>query len=111
MDRRATVPYSGRQAVTRGCAKNGQVIVESAAYGLRPRASVKRTVTFLFAIFVTIQPLFAQKTAEELRKEYEKEKNGPHGECGTKWTTLQRGLQHRSITCLGDEDDLDLHVV
>ncbi len=35
----------------------------------------------------------------------------PHGECRTGWTELQDGLDYRTINCLGDEDDLHLHVV
>ncbi|HEX9160610.1 MAG TPA: hypothetical protein VF980_02800, partial [Thermoanaerobaculia bacterium] len=34
-----------------------------------------------------------------------------HGECRTNWTSLQPGLDYRAIHCLGDPDDLDLHVV
>lgn len=58
-----------------------------------------------------MQPAAAQEYGTKFRKDYEKEENGPHGECAAEWTTLQPGLQYRTITCLGDEDDLDLHVV
>ena len=45
------------------------------------------------------------------RAEYEKETNGPHGDCTPRWHTLRPGLDYRTITCLGDTKDLDLHVV
>jgi uncharacterized protein YigE (DUF2233 family) len=71
---------------------------------------VKQIVLILLFLFVSAQT-FAQQSESALRKEYEKEKNGPHGECEVKWRRLQPGLDYRTITCLGDEDDLDLHVV
>ena len=71
---------------------------------------MNRVITFLFVLTTTV-PLLAQPYGSKFRKDYEKEKNGPHGECRSDWTTLQRGLEYRAIHCLGDEDDLDLHVV
>ena len=67
------------------------------------RTLVALSLTFTFA-------LHAQH-GSPWRKDYEKEKNGPHGECKTSWSRLQEGIDHRRITCLGDEDDLDMHVV
>lgn len=32
-------------------------------------------------------------------------------DCGTSWTMLQQGLDYRQITCLGDDDDVDIYVV
>jgi uncharacterized protein YigE (DUF2233 family) len=52
---------------------------------------------------------FAQQYGSEYRKEYEKEVNGPHGECTTKWDHIASGIDYRKITCLGDEDDVDVH--
>lgn len=43
------------------------------------------------------------------REEYEKEKNGPHGECRADWKRVATGIDYRAITCLGDEDDVDVH--
>lgn len=83
---------------------------ESAAYALRTRAIVNRFLALLIALATTL-PLLAQQSGSKYRKEYEKEKNGPHGDCRTDWTTLQPGLDYRAIRCLGDEDDLDVHVV
>ena len=45
------------------------------------------------------------------RAEYEKEPNGPHGECPVNWLRIDSGLDYRAIRCLGDRDDLDVHVV
>ena len=72
---------------------------------------MNRVIALLFVLTTTAFPLLAQEYGSRLRKDYEKEKNGPHGECRTDWTTLQPGLEYRAIRCLGDEDDLDLHVV
>jgi len=85
-------------------------ILETAAYALRPGAIVNRVFAFL-VVLTTTQALVAQDYGSKFRKEYEKEENGPHGECRSDWTTLQPGLEYRAIHCLGDEDDLDLHVV
>ena len=53
---------------------------------------------------------FGQQYGSEYRKEYEKEVNGPHGECRADWEHIATGIDYRPITCLGDEDDLDVHV-
>lgn len=53
----------------------------------------------------------AQQYGSRWRKEYEKEKNGPHGECRVDWQQVAPGLDYRPIECLGDPDDLDMHVV
>lgn len=71
---------------------------------------MKRTIVFV-AIALSLAAADAQEHGSPWRKEYEKEKNGPHGECKTGWTRLRDGLDYRRITCLGDEDDLDMHVV
>ncbi|HKO54649.1 MAG TPA: phosphodiester glycosidase family protein [Thermoanaerobaculia bacterium] len=49
--------------------------------------------------------------AADNRATYEKEPNGPHGDCAVNWLRLDSGLDYRAIRCLGDEDDLDVHVV
>lgn len=71
---------------------------------------MNRVLTLLIAL-ATVLPLPAADYGSKFRKDYEKEKNGPHGRCRSDWTTLQPGLEYRAILCLGDEDDLDLHVV
>ena len=60
--------------------------------------------------FVIAVPLTAQQYGSEYRKEYEKEPNGPHGECRSDWQHIATGIDYRPITCLGDADDLDVHV-
>lgn len=72
---------------------------------------VKACALILVVALATTATLFAEQYGTKFRTEFEKEKNGPHGQCRTGWTTLQPGLQYRSISCLGDEADLDLHVV
>lgn len=67
-------------------------------------------VTLIFTCGFSAQ-IFAQEYGSANRKEFEKEKNGPRGECEVKWRRLQPGLDYRTITCLADEDNLDLHVV
>ncbi len=67
----------------------------------------------IFSIFVCLASTataFAQQYGSEHRKAYEKEVNGPHGECTAKWERVATGIDYRAITCLGDEDDLDVHV-
>lgn len=73
-------------------------------------AFVKRILA-LFAFAATIDSAHAQTYGSEHRKEYEKEKNGPHGECRTDWRDVAAGISYRRVTCLGDEDDVDMHLV
>ncbi|HEV7922466.1 MAG TPA: phosphodiester glycosidase family protein [Thermoanaerobaculia bacterium] len=49
--------------------------------------------------------------AADNRAVYEKEPNGPHGDCAVDWLRIDSGLDYRAIRCLGDRDDLDMHVV
>ena len=67
-------------------------------------------LAIVLVCFVSLSAL-AQQSASPYRKEFEKEKNGPHGECRNDWRRLADGLDYRAIRCLGDEDDLDVHVV
>lgn len=53
------------------------------------------------------QPRYGSKH----RAEYEKEPNGPHGECPADWSRIDSGIDYRAIRCLGDRDDLDVHVM
>jgi len=62
-------------------------------------------------VILLIATASAQQYGSRWRKEYEKEKNGPHGECRIDWLSLAPGLDYRPIECLGDPDGLDLHVV
>jgi uncharacterized protein YigE (DUF2233 family) len=55
--------------------------------------------------------LLATQFGSPYRGEYEKEPNGPHGECRVDWDALHPGLDYRAITCLGDAGDTDMHVV
>lgn len=71
---------------------------------------MKHLILLVIAILSAPQ-IIGQQFGSKFRKEYEKEKNGPHGECRVAWSELQPGLDYRAIRCLGDEDDLDLHVV
>ena len=72
---------------------------------------MKKSIVFVVLALFFAVTANAQQHGSAWRKDYEKEKNGPHGECRTEWTELQDGLDYRRITCLGDEDDLDMHVV
>ena len=45
------------------------------------------------------------------RQAYEKERNGPHGDCPIVWQSVSPGLSYRKITCVGDEGDVDVHAV
>ncbi len=80
-----------------------------AAYPLRIASVVKRIVLSL--VIAIAFPSLGQEYGSKFRKEFEKEKNGPYGECPVEWRRLQPGLDYRTIRCLGDEEDLDLHVV
>lgn len=66
----------------------------------------------LIALSLTcfLSSAFAQASGSQSRKEYEGERNGPHGDCAVDWREVSSGIRYRAITCLGDADDLDLHV-
>lgn len=72
-----------------------------------------RTLTHRLAILVTLfaANAFAQPFGSSERAAYEKEVNGPHGECRSDWTAIANGLDYRAITCLGEARDLDVNVV
>jgi uncharacterized protein YigE (DUF2233 family) len=63
------------------------------------------------SLFVCATSALAQTYGSPYRAEYEKEANGPHGECRVDWRSVTRGIDYRAITCLGSRSDLDLHVV
>jgi uncharacterized protein YigE (DUF2233 family) len=69
---------------------------------------VKR-LALVIALLLATHTALAQ--GSKYRAAYEKEKNGPHGECPIDWDTMQSGIDYRTIRCLGDTGDLDLHVV
>lgn len=83
----------------------------------------RKTLIALLIFILSTSAFAAEKAAEkstekstekatygsEYRKDYEKEKNGPHGECTTKWERIASGVDYRAITCLGDEDDVDVY--
>jgi uncharacterized protein YigE (DUF2233 family) len=71
---------------------------------------VKRHLVWLLSLIIIAASALAQ-SSDTRRKEWEKEKNGPHGECAVQWTTMHAGIEYRTVRCLGDEDDLDLHIV
>ena len=74
--------------------------------------NTKVLILWSLLVCASAAPLVAQTTSygSVYRKDYEKEVNGPHGECRTTWRSLDDGLEYRAITCLGG-DELDLHVV
>ena len=69
---------------------------------------MRRTALALIALVIV--PCAAQQAASPYRKEFEKEKNGPHGECPVEWKRVSEGLDYRAIRCLGG-DELDVHVI
>jgi uncharacterized protein YigE (DUF2233 family) len=71
------------------------------------RQRVKLTLIPLFVTFLIATASLAQSSD---RDEYEKERNGPHGDCETSWQSLDGGLEYRAIRCLGG-DELDVHAV
>jgi uncharacterized protein YigE (DUF2233 family) len=72
-------------------------------------ATVKWLVAIVLNLLVSL-PFIAQPGASPYRKDFEKEKNGPHGECSSGWKHIESGLDYRAIHCLGG-DELDVHVV
>jgi uncharacterized protein YigE (DUF2233 family) len=68
-----------------------------------------RTLTILLA-FLACTAL-AQPYGSSERRQYEKEPNGPHGECRSDWLRVANGLDYRAIQCLGDTRDLDVNVI
>lgn len=81
----------------------------NAAHRLRIARVVKRAA-LITTLLLFVTHLDAQTYGSKYRKQYEKEINGPHGECEVSWRKLQEGLDYRTIGCLGG-DELDLHVV
>lgn len=68
-----------------------------------------RTIPFLLAFFAV--SALAQSNGSSDRALYEKETNGPHGDCRGDWTPVATGLDYRAIQCLGDTRDLDVNVI
>jgi len=68
-----------------------------------------RTFTILLTFLAATA--LAQPYGSTERKEYEKEPNGPHGECQSDWLRVADGLDYRAIQCLGDTRDLDVNVI
>lgn len=71
-----------------------------------------RTFPFpiIFTFFLVINISTSLQAQSDERKAYEKEKNGPHGDCDTEWQRLDSGLHYRAIKCLGG-DETDMHVL
>lgn len=69
------------------------------------------TCSRLVLLSLLVASVTSAQEGTSWRKEYEKEKNGPHGECKAAWTELRDGMDYRAVTCLGSRSDLDLHVV
>ena len=65
---------------------------------------------FAIAFALIAATASAQQYGSSWRRDYEKEKNGPHGECRVDWERASPGLDYRRIACLGN-DDVDLHVI
>lgn len=107
---RAPLYFSVDARLFYATAKNWRAFVESNGTVIANWRGVKRSVMLLL-VMIAAQNGFAQQYGTKFRKEYENEKNGPHGECRVDWETLQPGLEYRAIKCLGNSDDLDLHVV
>jgi uncharacterized protein YigE (DUF2233 family) len=72
---------------------------------------MKRSLLAILLACSSASLFAADPKGSTFRDEYAKEKNGPHGECRSEWRAMQPGLDYRQITCLGDEDDVDLHVI
>lgn len=70
---------------------------------------MKRLLPIL--LFVLTAAASGQQSGSKHRAEYEKEPNGPHGECPAEWVQIEAGIDYHAIRCLGDPDDLDVHVV
>ncbi|MCU1347085.1 MAG: hypothetical protein JWO56_115 [Acidobacteria bacterium] len=68
-----------------------------------------RSFTIVFAFFATAA--LAQPYGSSQRAAYEKEANGPHGECNADWIRVADGLDYRAINCLGEAGDLDVNVI
>lgn len=67
------------------------------------------TLIALLLLFTT--PAFSQQYGSAWRKDFEKESNGPHGECRVDWREIAPEIDYRRIDCLGDPDDADVHVI
>ena len=84
--------------------------VTNPSSGITIASAARVNLSAIVLVSLVTLSLFAQQSASPYRKEFEKEKNGPHGECKTDWRRLADGLDYRLIRCLGD-DDLDVHVI
>lgn len=77
-----------------------------AAYGLPLSPDVKYTG------FVIVLLSYLALAAHAQEKESQApDRTAPTGDCSTKWEPLKADLEYRTIRCIGDSDDVDLHVV
>jgi Phosphodiester glycosidase len=77
-----------------------------AAHGLRSGAGVKHTSL----VIVLISYLASAAHAQD-QKAKAPDRTAPTGDCSQKWETLKPELEYRTICCIADPGDVDLHVV
>jgi exopolysaccharide biosynthesis protein len=81
-------------------------VQRDAAHGLRSGRRVKNNYLVLLIILLLASAAHAQES-----KSKAPDRTAPTGDCSTKWETVKPDLEYRTIRCIGDPDDVDLHVV
>lgn len=77
-----------------------------AAQGLRSGRVVKTTGFVLIFILLLASAAHTQES-----KSKAPDRTAPVGDCSTKWETVKPDLEYRTVRCIGDPGDVDLHVV
>lgn len=80
--------------------------VKLAAQALRLARRVKSTFLVLL-----INLSIASAAHAQASKSKAVDRTATTGDCSVKWETVKPDLEYRTIRCIGDADDIDLHVV
>lgn len=80
--------------------------VNGAAYGLPWGCRVKYTGFVILLVLLLASAAHAQG-----KKSQPADRTATTGDCSGRWEVLKPDLEYRTIRCIGDPDDVDLHVV
>ena len=64
----------------------------------------------IYLVFLLILTIASAAHAQE-SKSKAPDRTAPTADCSTNWETVKPDLQYRTIRCIGDPEDVDLHVV
>jgi Phosphodiester glycosidase len=74
---------------------------------LRLASRVKRTGSVILILFVWL----ASAAHAQQSKSKAPDRTAPSGDCSTKWETVKPEIEYRTIRCIGDPGNIDLHLV